>query len=100
MDNEVTQENYQRTSDLNFVAFLAAKGKQSVEQTATFKERRVRIWFLYNMTKEEFNKFKDAYFQDDPSNNPDCLVPAFKLFQQRDRAYAIMSHCRQEAEQR
>jgi len=84
----------QKTSDLNFVAFLAAKGKEAMDQVVTFQDRRPRVWFIYDMEPEEFKKWKSCYFCREEKSS----VPALKLFEERDRVYAIMTHKRQEAE--
>lgn len=84
----------QKTSDLNFVAFLATIGIDYNREECSFQNGRVRVWFYYEMTPEEFRDKKDIYFRRDEKSK----VPAHTLFEERDRIYAIMSHKRQEME--
>jgi hypothetical protein len=84
-------EEKQNTSDVNFAAYLSYKGEK-IEGTSVTKENgRVRVWFSFSSDPQKFKAHKDAYFG---HMEPDSLVIAHKLFQERDRMYALMIQIR------
>lgn len=81
------------TSDINLAAFLAYHGTKMLGTSSTSENGRVRVWFNFDIDENEFSKLKNDFF----SQAEESRVIAQKLFQERDRMYALMIQVRNSA---
>ena len=85
-----TKDRKYTTSDINFAAYLTYNGVQLKETTTTRESNRVRVWFEFEVEENVFMSHKNNFF----SQSQTSLVVAQRLFQERDRIYALMIQVR------
>jgi len=78
------------TSDVNFAAYLAYRGHLVEGTNVTHEGGRVRVWFEFELSEEEYNKHKNDFFSQSEASS----VIAQRLFQERERIYSLMIQIR------